>query len=251
MNHSPSPPEEPNLFDLPLQGPTESEEEPPVASPEAPAPESPRQSRRAARRATANTLPLFQAPAAVPELELDALQPAPPPDPPLDLDDELPPGNPGPRFVPAAHRPRLVEAVPEEKLAFPANLVARFKAATADLVVFAAVAALQLVGTARFGITLRWADWPAYAAFLLAFSYLYSVISLAFWGQTPGMVWAGILARSRDAEPLAFGQTSRRWLGGLLTLALAGLPGLFALSGRSLADWMSGSRTVAIEERAA
>ncbi|HSM51631.1 MAG TPA: RDD family protein, partial [Thermoanaerobaculia bacterium] len=91
------------------------------------------------------------------------------------------------------------------------------------------------------------ADWPAYAAFLVAFSFLYWVIPLAFWGQTPGMVWAGVVARNLDDGPLAFGQTARRWLGSLLSLALLGLPGLGALRGRSLADWMSGSRTLSVE----
>ena len=64
------------------------------------------------------------------------------------------------------------------------------------------------------------------------------------------MVWAGIVARGEDAEPLAFGQTARRWIGGLLTMALGGLPGLLALSGRSLADRLSGSRTLTLDSPA-
>lgn len=57
------------------------------------------------------------------------------------------------------------------------------------------------------------------------------------------MAWAGLVARNRDGEPLTFDQTARRWLGGLLTLALAGLPLLFAGAGRSLTDLVSGSAT--------
>ena len=79
--------------------------------------------------------------------------------------------------------------------------------------------------------------------FLLAWSFLYFVIALAFWGQTPGMAWAGVIARARAEEPLSFGQTVRRWAGAWLTWALAGLPGLLALTGRSLADRLSDSRT--------
>ena len=57
------------------------------------------------------------------------------------------------------------------------------------------------------------------------------------------MAWAGLVSQNRDGEPLTFDQTARRWLGAVLTLAAAGLPLLVALSGRSLADLLSGSVT--------
>ena len=95
------------------------------------------------------------------------------------------------------------------------------------------------------GHTVSWRDVPPLLVFALLFSFLYSVFSLAFWGQTPGMAWAGQLARSVTGEPLTFGQTALRWLGGLLTLLLAGLPLLLALAGgRSLADRISDSKTL-------
>jgi uncharacterized RDD family membrane protein YckC len=119
----------------------------------------------------------------------------------------------------------------------------RFAAGAADLLVHAAVTVLLLVGTRMMGVRPALADWPALAAFLLAFSFLYMVVPLAFWGHTLGMAWAGLVARNRDGEPLTFDQTARRWLGGLLTLALAGLPLLFAGAGRSLTDLVSGSAT--------
>ena len=78
---------------------------------------------------------------------------------------------------------------------------------------------------------------------MTAFSFLYSVVTLAFWGQTPGMVAAGLMARSHGDQPLSFGQTGLRWLAGLLTVALGGLPLLVALTGRSFADRLSGSAT--------
>ena len=87
-------------------------------------------------------------------------------------------------------------------------------------------------------------DWPAVALFLLSFSFLYTVVPLAFWGHTPGMAWAGLDARGRDGEPLAFDQTARRWIGGILTLLLLGLPLLLAFGGRSLSDLLSGSETL-------
>ena len=87
------------------------------------------------------------------------------------------------------------------------------------------------------------ADWPALALFLLSFSFLYTVVPLAFWGHTLGMAWAGLTARNRDGEPLTFDQTARRWLGGLLTLAILGLPLLVTGDRRSLTDLLSGSAT--------
>ena len=90
------------------------------------------------------------------------------------------------------------------------------------------------------------------ALFALVFSFVYSVVPLAFWGRTPGMAVAGLVSRDADGGPLTFGQTGLRWLGGLLTLAAAGFPLFLALGplgGRSLADRLSGSRTWAAERR--
>jgi uncharacterized RDD family membrane protein YckC len=119
----------------------------------------------------------------------------------------------------------------------------RIAAGAADLLVHAAVAVTLLVGTRMMGVRPGVQDWPAFSVFLLTFSFLYMVVPLAFWGQSLGMAWAGLVARNRDGEPLTFEQTARRWLGGLLTLGLAGLP--FALTGaaRSLTDRLSGSAT--------
>jgi uncharacterized RDD family membrane protein YckC len=115
----------------------------------------------------------------------------------------------------------------------------------ADLLVHVAVAVLALAGCRTLGVMPAVADWPAFGVFLLSFSFLYTVVPLAFWGHTLGMTWAGLTAESTGGEPLSFDQTARRWLGALLTLAAAGLPLLLALGGRSLADRLSGSRTLA------
>jgi uncharacterized RDD family membrane protein YckC len=119
----------------------------------------------------------------------------------------------------------------------------RIAAGAADLLVHAAMAVLLLVGTRMLGVRPVLADWPALGIFLLAFSFLYMVVPLAFWGHTLGMAWAGLVARNQDGEPLTFDQTARRWLGGLLTLGLAGLPLLLTGSRRSLTDRLSGSTT--------
>ena len=121
----------------------------------------------------------------------------------------------------------------------------RVAAGGADLLVHVAVAVLALAGCRALGVMPAVADWPAFGVFLLSFSFLYTVVPLAFWGHTLGMTWAGLTAESTGGEPLSFDQTARRWLGALLTLATAGLPLLLAFRGRSLADRLSGSRTLA------
>jgi len=131
-----------------------------------------------------------------------------------------------------------------------ASLPARIAAGGADLAALGSAALAAAAGTRLLGHPGPW-PWPPFALFLLAFSFLYTVVPLAFWGQTPGMAWRGLVARSLDGDALSFGQTFRRWLGCVLTVAGAGLPLLLALlgdgasgAGRSLADRISGSRTL-------
>ena len=124
----------------------------------------------------------------------------------------------------------------------------RFAAGAADSLVHAAIGVATLAGLRWMGVTLDLAAAPPLAVFLLAFSFLYTALPLAFWGQTPGMAWAGIASRNRDGEPLSFDQTARRWLGGLLTLALLGLPLLVTGSRRSMTDLISGSATYTVED---
>jgi uncharacterized RDD family membrane protein YckC len=131
----------------------------------------------------------------------------------------------------------------EEEVSGRARLVSRLAGGAADLLVHAAVLMIALIGSRMLGVRPTLADAPALGLFLLAFSFLYTIVPLAFWGHTLGMAWAGLVAQNRDGEPLTFDQTARRWLGAVLTLAAAGLPLLIALSGRSLADLLSGSVT--------
>ena len=109
------------------------------------------------------------------------------------------------------------------------------------LVLGATVAAVHAMG-----IALAPGAAVPFALLGLIFSFLYWFIPLAFWGQTPGMAWVGNSATSLADEPLTFGQSVLRWLGALLTLALAGLPLLLALGGRSLTDRLSDSKTVVL-----
>ena len=199
----PNEPDEPLLFDLPLSGPEQEPEPPPLRKKQ-----KPEQTTREAR---------------LPELPLTTRSgPVPVPNPePADETDE-PDGAPANEF--AARGPRL-------------------GAGLADLLVHAAVLVGALLGTRWMGVKpdlIR--DWPALAVFLASFSFLYTVLPLAFWGQTLGMAWTGISSRNRDGEPLTFDQTARRWLGGVLTTATLGLASLVS-SRRSLTDLVSGSAT--------
>ncbi|HEY7214830.1 MAG TPA: RDD family protein [Thermoanaerobaculia bacterium] len=152
-----------------------------------------------------------------------------------------PPELPLPRPVPVPVPERRSEtAAPASERAGRGS---RFAAGLADLVVHAAVAVAALLGVRWLGVRPALSDWPALAVFLLSFSFLYTVLPLAFWGYTLGMAWAGITARNRSGEPLTFDQTARRWLGGLLTAALLGMPLLLTGSRRSMTDVISGSAT--------
>lgn len=146
----------------------------------------------------------------------------------------------------ARARPR---ALPPPPPALPfATLAARARGALGDLAILGSVGTVAVAGARWLDAPVGWAQGPALLAFLLSWSFLYFVVSLAFWGQTPGMAWAGLVARSGVDEPLSFGQTARRWAATWLTWALAGLPGLLALGGRSLADRASGSNTFELGE---
>lgn len=144
-------------------------------------------------------------------------------------------------FAPALRRP---VAVPPPAPAPPlARVGQRSRAAAGDLAVLAAAGVLAAIGASALGIAVGIAHLGPLAVFVLAFSFVYFVVPLAFWGGTPGMIWIGLVARNAVTEPLSFGQSVLRWLGAWATWALGGLPGLLALSGRSLTDRLSSSAT--------
>ena len=130
----------------------------------------------------------------------------------------------------------------------PARLRQRLVAGLTDLGVCAAVVVVLLVTLLAQGIRPGLADWPAGLTFLLAFSFLYAVLPLAFWGRTPGMTLAALKASAREGGPMTFRQAVLKWLGLALTVALAGLPLLLALGGRrSLSDLLAGAVTRHVE----
>jgi len=225
---------EPGLFDLPLDPPPPSpdDEEAAAALDADPAGEPAAPGRREGRRASRpGTLPLFS------ENEIEE-----------HLAEHLPGAAVrkvgGESVIEPPSRPRPVAVPPPAPAPATAGLGRRARAAAADLVILAAVGLVAAVGATALEAPVGPAQLGPLALFVLVFSFVYFVVSLAFWGSTPGMTWAGLVARTGDSEPLSFGQTALRWLGTWLTWALAGLPGLLALTGRSLADRLSGSRTL-------
>lgn len=124
-----------------------------------------------------------------------------------------------------------------------AGLAARLFAGCADAVLHLGVLGGAYLGVLALDVEPSLSDWPAFAILLVAFSFLSSVVSLAFWGQTAGMAWRGLQTRDRLQRPLTFRQAALRWTGGLLTFVTAGLPLLLTLGGASLGDWLSRSVT--------
>ena len=136
-----------------------------------------------------------------------------------------------------------------ERVAAPtddkAYLGDRLLGGLADLAAQLIALGLAIAATHALGLVVTVDDWGPFGVLALVFSFLYWMVPLAFWGQTPGMAWVGHTARSSSGEPLSFGQTFMRWLGSIVTLAFAGLPLLIALTGRSFTDRISDSRTTA------
>jgi uncharacterized RDD family membrane protein YckC len=216
-------PDEPLLFDLPLAHPEDSLEE---------SPRRDKAEKRGPERAPKGERgrPETGRPAAT------RPRPAPPPPEPV------PAGRRDARVqaeAPGAGEPAPAGA-PGSPLAGPGR---RLAAGAADLMAHGALMVGVFFGCRALGVQPELADWRPLLLFGFTFSFFYSVVPLAFWGHTLGMAWAGLVSQNRDGEPLTFDQTARRWLGGLLTLAMAGLPLLTALRGRTLSDLLSGSET--------
>lgn len=138
-----------------------------------------------------------------------------------------------PEDDPAAYRPSPVEAPPGP----------RFVAAVLDLVVQVAILGFALAALRLLEVPIDRRMLAPLAVFVGSFSFLYQVMPLTFWGHTPGMAYAGIHGRAKGGGFMTIQQCVLRWLGWLLTLATAGIAGLLSLSGVSLTDLLSGTRS--------
>ncbi len=140
------------------------------------------------------------------------------------------------------------EIEPEaEEIADPTAvpILSRLTSGLLDLAALLAVGLIALVIADLVGVSVGFRVLPALALFLLPFSFLYHVISLLFWGRTPGMASVGLVARDLSGLPLSAQQAARRWLGSLATILLAGIPMVVSwFTGRSLADSLAESVTL-------
>lgn len=170
-----------------------------------------------------------------PTLEPPASSPETVDEPPLLFtDDDL---------LPVGEHRDATDAADSAELDDTALIQDRLLGGLADLVLHLVVVGSMVLAVRVMGVAVGLEAWPPFTVFALLFSLLYTVIPLAFWGQTPGMAWVGHVARTDLDEPLTFGQTLGRWVGSVVTVALAGLPLLLTLGGRSLADRLSQSVT--------
>jgi uncharacterized RDD family membrane protein YckC len=132
-------------------------------------------------------------------------------------------------------------------------LARRIAAGLADLVILALLGAVELSAGA-FLLELRFP--PPALVWLAAFLALTSLVLLVLvpfvWGTTPGMALADLRVRARDGGSPTLLACFVRYLGFVLTGALAGVPLLVAAfdeAGRTPADLLSRT-TVAPAERA-
>ena len=124
------------------------------------------------------------------------------------------------------------------------TLADRWMSGAADVLLLVAVLCIALLSMLPLGLSPARDQWPGFALFLASFSFMYCTFPLAFWGQTPGMAWRGLRAINDDGLSLSFSQTTLRWVGGGICTLLLGLPLVVALTGRSIADRLSGSWTI-------
>ncbi len=122
---------------------------------------------------------------------------------------------------------------------------AQISASLLDLAALAVVGLALWLGLRAIGVQLDGMRLAFVLLFFVPFSFLYQVFPLAFWGRTPGMARVGLVARGQDGSSLTFSQAGLRWLASVLTVLFLGLPLLATqLTGRSLADRLSGSQTL-------
>ncbi len=140
------------------------------------------------------------------------------------------------------------EPVDEPGAEVPVAFARRFAAGLADVVILGLFGALELAAGA---ILLQLRFPPAALLGLGAFLFLAALVLLVlvpfFWGATPGMALADLRVSAADGGSPTLTASSLRFLGALLTGALAGVPLLvvaFDRKGRTLSDLLSGTTLV-------
>jgi uncharacterized RDD family membrane protein YckC len=140
------------------------------------------------------------------------------------------------------------EIVDEPGAEVPIAFARRFAAGLADVVILGLFGALELAAGAIL-LELRFP--PAALLGLSAFLFLAALVLLVLvpfvWGATPGMALADLRVSAADGGSPTLAAASLRFVGALLTGALAGVPLLVAAfdrKGRTLSDLLSGTTLV-------
>src|SRR5207245_551755 len=87
-------------------------------------------------------------------------------------------------------------APPAPVAAHGAPFRGRLFAGLVDLGVHALAAAAALGGARLLGVVPAPSQAPGFALLVLVFSLFYTVVPLAFWGRTPGLLAAGLACRA-------------------------------------------------------
>jgi len=201
------------------------------------------------RKSASRTLDLFPD---VAEAPLTRPDPAP----------ETAPAPPAPPAAPAGPDveeageplPEAADATPVRVFSMHVAFARRVAAGLADLLILALVGAVE-VAAGAFLLELRFP--PAALAWIAAFLFLAGLVLLVLapfvWGTTPGMALADLRIRAADGGSPTLAAALLRFLGFLLTGALAGVPLLVAAfdrRGRTFADLVSGTTLVPADHAA-
>lgn len=160
-----------------------------------------------------------------------------------------------PRERPAAAAPafRETETLADGEEPRSVAFARRVAAGLADLLILALVGAVELAAGALL-LDLRFPP-PAFvplAAFLLLAALVLLVLAPFVWGTTPGMALADLRIRAEDGGSPTLAAAFLRFVGFLLTGALAGVPLLVAAfdrRGRTLADLVSRTTIEPVEAK--
>jgi uncharacterized RDD family membrane protein YckC len=130
----------------------------------------------------------------------------------------------------------------------PVAFARRFAAGLADVVILGLFGALELAAGAIL-LELRFppGSLVGLGAFLLLAALVLLVLVPFVWGATPGMALADLRVSATDGGSPTLAAAFLRFLGAILTAALAGVPLLVAAfdrKGRTLSDLLSGTSLV-------
>jgi uncharacterized RDD family membrane protein YckC len=220
------------------------------------APDTPR--RRSGTRATLELFPtVSETPFGPPgEAVKPARADAPalaPPAPPASATASVPETTARERPTPTANAFRETETAADAEEPRSIAFARRVAAGLADLLILALVGAVELAAGALL-LDLRFPP-PAFiplAAFLLLTALVLLVLAPFVWGTTPGMALADLRIRAEDGGSPTLAAAFLRFVGFLLTGALAGVPLLVAAfdrRGRTLADLVSRTTIEPVEAK--